>query len=315
MKQGRKEMRVMSRVNWPEVRRSIRKHWLTAIITAFIVVIVFIFAGYRFDWTGFNGYNKVTIVHILSGANAGTVTRTEEYQPGKTLWDWLQLLIIPVMIAIGGFWLNQLQKSREEKHALMLELDKQHIASLQEYLANMSAMLKEKQLRESGEDNEVRNIARIRTLTVLSRLDSEHKRSVLQFLYEARLIQKDKKIIDLRGADFSEVDFFGAKLRAVDLSGAIFNRASFFEADLSEANLSGASFSFAQLSGGNFSGANFSGADLLFAHLTGATLTGAIFTGAAYVKENLNKAISFNENMNELQKWADQYNSKISGDD
>ena len=75
----------MSRVNWPEIIKSIRKHWLTAIITVSSVVMVFIFAGYWFDWTGFNGYNQVTVAHILNGANAGTVTRTEEYQPGKTL--------------------------------------------------------------------------------------------------------------------------------------------------------------------------------------------------------------------------------------
>ena len=34
---------------------------------------------------------------------------------GKTLWDWLQLLFVPIILAIGGFWLNQLQKSREER--------------------------------------------------------------------------------------------------------------------------------------------------------------------------------------------------------
>ena len=33
----------------------------------------------------------------------------------KTFWDWLQLLIIPVVLAVGRFWLNQIQKSREEK--------------------------------------------------------------------------------------------------------------------------------------------------------------------------------------------------------
>jgi len=26
---------------------------------------------------------------------------------GKTLWDWLQLLFIPVLLVIGGFWLNE----------------------------------------------------------------------------------------------------------------------------------------------------------------------------------------------------------------
>lgn len=34
---------------------------------------------------------------------------------GKTLWDWLQLLIIPLMFAIGGFWFSQIPKSRDER--------------------------------------------------------------------------------------------------------------------------------------------------------------------------------------------------------
>ena len=113
-----------------------------------VVVIVFIIIGYWFDWTGFNGYNQVTITRTISGSTAGTVTKAEVYQPGKGLWDWLQLLIIPVVIAIGGFWLNQLQKSREERHAELLEKDKQSEASLQAYLGNMSELLLKEHLLE-----------------------------------------------------------------------------------------------------------------------------------------------------------------------
>ena len=29
---------------------------------------------------------------------------------GRTLWDWLQLLIIPVVLALGVWWLNRLQQ-------------------------------------------------------------------------------------------------------------------------------------------------------------------------------------------------------------
>ena len=67
--------------------------------------------------TGFNGYTKVTTIHIISGTNAGTTIRTEEYQPGKALWDWMQLLIVPILLTIGGLWFNQLQKEREQKEA------------------------------------------------------------------------------------------------------------------------------------------------------------------------------------------------------
>src|SRR5207248_7624350 len=91
---------------WPYTRT-------VAIIIVLMIVTVLIFVGYWFDWTGFNGYNKVTIVHTISGTNAGTVTKTEEYQPGKALWDWLQLLIIPVALAIGGLWFTYAQRKTE----------------------------------------------------------------------------------------------------------------------------------------------------------------------------------------------------------
>ncbi len=52
------------------------------------------------DWTGFTGgYGKITI---------HTPAKDTELPPARTLWDWLQLLVIPLMLAIGGFWLNRL---------------------------------------------------------------------------------------------------------------------------------------------------------------------------------------------------------------
>src|SRR5437660_42503 len=80
------------------------------------IAIILILIGYLFDWTGFNGYNQITIAHTISGTNAGTVVRTEVSQPGKTLWDWLQLLIIPLVLAVAGYIIN-LTISRGEQDA------------------------------------------------------------------------------------------------------------------------------------------------------------------------------------------------------
>jgi hypothetical protein len=40
---------------------------------------------------------------------------------GKTLWDWLQLLIIPVMLAVGGFWFTA-----QQNQTSLLISQKQH---------------------------------------------------------------------------------------------------------------------------------------------------------------------------------------------
>src|SRR5207248_10068193 len=93
-----------------------------------VVVIVLIIIGYRLDWTGFNGYNQVTITRTISGTNSGTATRTEMYQPGKGLWDWLQLLgliAIPVVVGIGAAWFTARQNHDREIAALQRNADRE----------------------------------------------------------------------------------------------------------------------------------------------------------------------------------------------
>src|SRR5215213_8515887 len=90
-------------------------------------------------------------------------------------------------------------------------------------------------LHETPPAVSVRTVARARTLTILSRLDRARKRSVLQFLYEARLIgatpigvshDKDEQvvqaIVDLSGADLRGIDLQGANLQGANLQGLAF---------------------------------------------------------------------------------------------
>src|SRR2546421_2215066 len=81
----------------------------------------------------------------------------------KTLWDWLQLLIIPAVLAIGGY-LFSFTNSRNERKAADkhnqterdIALDNQHESALQEYIDKMSGLLLHENLRGSEEDAEVR---------------------------------------------------------------------------------------------------------------------------------------------------------------
>jgi hypothetical protein len=114
----------------------------------FVVVIGLIIAGYWFDWTGFNGFNTVSTAHISGGPSAGVTTRTEEYQPGKTLWDWLQLLIIPLVLAVAALLFNLATTRTEQEIATQryeqdksIALDKQREDLLQTYLDRMSELL------------------------------------------------------------------------------------------------------------------------------------------------------------------------------
>ena len=77
-------------------------------------------------------------------------------------------------------------------------------------LQDISELLLHENLRKSDEDAEVRTIARVRTLTVLSGLDGRRKGSLVQFLNESGLINQREKyiekdcVIDLDGADLSK---------------------------------------------------------------------------------------------------------------
>ncbi len=80
----------------------------------------------------------------------------------------------------------------------------------------------------------MRKIARVRTLTVLPRLNGRRKRSVLQFLNESGLIDKDKRIVDLTGAGLSGANLLEANLLGANLSGANLRGAELGGANLSE---------------------------------------------------------------------------------
>ena len=118
---------------------------------------------------------------------------------GITLWNCLGLLATPIAIGIvavvfTAWFTNQ--------HA--------QDTALQAYLDKMSELLIDRELRRiSDEYDDKRITARARTLAVLTQLNGNHKRTVLQFLREARLINKKEyfgipaHIVGLRNADLT----------------------------------------------------------------------------------------------------------------
>jgi len=263
-----------------------RKHLIVIVFIVLIAVFVLIFLGYWFDWD-------------WTGFNERIGSQAQQYQPAKTLWDWLQLLgilAIPIVIGLGTAWFT----TKHVQVSDAVNKDNQRETALQSYIDKMSELLLEKHLRESKPEDEVRKIGRVHTLTVLHRLDSERKRSVLQFLYESDLIVKGNSFINLDGAELSGANLVGANLGAADLSAANLSRADLREAslggaelsgaDLREASLSQASLSRASLSRADLSRANLSGADLIVAFLNEAELSGANLSGADMIGTDLREA-------------------------
>jgi uncharacterized protein YjbI with pentapeptide repeats len=176
--------------------------------------------------------------------------------PKRTLWDWLELLIVPGALAFGVYWLNQRQAARAEAEAAARRRREAQDEALQEYLEKVSQRMPD--LRSSGEDSEVRTWARSFTMAVLPRLDGERKGSAVQFLYEAGLITKDHVVVDLMGANLAkanltDADLKGASLRGAYLARAKLDNAKLSKADLRDTKLFGAILFLAKLDGANLS--------------------------------------------------------------
>jgi len=251
-----------------------------AIVLIVVVVIALIIPVVLSNGTGFNEYTvKSTATETTLSAQTKVIT-TAQSQPGKTLWDWLQLLIIPLILAAGALLFNFTNSHTERQIAL----DNQRETALQAYIDKMSELLLKEHLVERRADgklkpeyDEVRKIARVRTLRVLPRLDKERKRNVIQFLHESHLINKDDPIIDLTEADLRKASLDEAELEGANLSGA---------------KLMGANLSKAKLMNANLDDARLKGARLMKADLSGANLDGADLTRAVITEEQLKEARS-----------------------
>jgi Pentapeptide repeats (8 copies) len=189
----------------------------------------------------------------------------------KTLWDWLQLLIIPLVLAVAALLFNLATTRNEQKIAL----DKQREDLLQTYIDRMSELLLKEQLRSSAPDAEVRNVARVRTTTILFQLDARRIEFVFAFLRESGLMSatSNDSVVSLSQANLRKLNLSGANLYQTNFSEAILFRADLRDANLIEANLSKTILRKANLSEAILRGADLSEADLSLADLSGAEVT------------------------------------------
>jgi uncharacterized protein YjbI with pentapeptide repeats len=299
-------------------------------IAGFTVFVIYcaVSSPEQIAWTGFKQDTEISKTEKVS-KDGKEIATTTKYVSGKTLWDWLGVLGIPLALAVLGL----LQQRRAEKQAALekeIAESNQKEEVLQAYFDRLAALLIDKNLITIAARNEMpsertienqellsasRDIIRARTLSILRRLegDGQRKGSVIQFLADAEVISKLK--LDLKCADLMGIVLSGADLRDVNLSGADLSGANFSEAilrganlngsdlrianlngsDLSGANLSGANLSNANLSDANLSSANLSdanlhGVNLVIANLSGANLSGAYLSGADLRVANLNSA-------------------------
>lgn len=239
---------------------------------------------------------------------------------GKTIWDWLQLFIVPLALVVVSFLFAMQQDERQEtlqrqtaareqdlenqRAEVDREIEDQRAqqAVMQSYLDQMGVLLLDRNLRTADEDSNVRNVARARTLTTLAALDPYRKQKVLRFLDETKLIQASspdgKPVIslgyaELDGVRLGHVGSLGAfNLKGIVLINSSLSNANLLNADMREADLREADFSGADLTNANLHGANLIATDLTDADLTGTDLTDVDLTDAVVTEEQLEQAKS-----------------------
>ena len=273
--------------------------------TAFAVIAIVMFTQYITwpDWTGISAGQTTTEER---DANGNLLKKVTTYQDGKTLWDWLSVLGVPLSLAILGFLLQQLQQKRtDEQNKLERErVEKQtksekEIAeanqreeALQAYFDRLSSLLVDKNLIaisanvkktkgvENGQKNTdidekeilldaALNVIKARTLSTLRRLgeDAERKSSVIRFLAETGIFREFRLV--LSGINLSGTDLNNADLSGADLRFADLSHANLGNrAHLIGSYLAGANLSDSNLKGANIIHVNFSGADLSRADLS-----------------------------------------------
>jgi hypothetical protein len=196
---------------------------------------------------------------------------------GKSVWDWMQLFIVPLMLVIitlafsfqqdarqaerDEFLARQTQRIENQRAKAERELAEQRAQdeALQAYLDQMSQLMLDRKLLEAEPGDPVHTLAQARTSTAILRLDAEHNKSVTRFLIDSGLAASSEGSPRLlREITLSRATLSGAPLPNADLGDANLRGAILSGADLSDAELS-----FADLSDANLSGANLRGAEII----------------------------------------------------
>ncbi len=284
----------------------------TAVILILLALLVLlVMVGYSHGWTGFGE-------SVIPKAGDG------ERRPRKTLWDWMQLLVVPIVLAVGGFFLSVAQEERQQA----VTDERARAAALQGYLDQMGVLLIDKNLGTPEEKSGTLTLARARTLTVLEGLGPNEKRDLMRFLYEAKLItgkpseidesklppgvarNEDQRAIcstskedlcDNQSSVDPTVDLKNANLSGTSLQNANLWGASLFQADLSnKANLGdsvlvGATLTGARLDGANLDGANLYGAEMSSTRLCEASLRSAVLQNVDFSNADLSTARNLDE--------------------
>jgi hypothetical protein len=297
------------------------------VVAEIIILFMIWFAGFSSihaflfpDWTGIPEYSSAT----FGGERQ------------QTIIDWVELLLVPVVVGIVGLIFSRVQKNYEEgiaekarqvdreiaeeerKTEREIAQEKRRQDTLENYLDRMKELILDRGLGADAKPEVVR-FARTLTLNILRELGQERTKQVTQFLQETEMVE----IISLELAHLADIDLSDANLARANLSEADLRRATLIKTNLSGSNLSGAilrdtkltdaTLNEANLRDAGMGNANLHGAELIGANLQGAKLVGANLQGANLSHAVLAGTILNDAKYNKETKWPKAFEPKAAG--
>jgi uncharacterized protein YjbI with pentapeptide repeats len=290
---GREYLRIWYRYNFrsPEgraARTKVLSYFIAALFLLFLLALIA--RGYGYPWTGFG-----------PGGPQSDLPRHQ-----KTLWDWMDLLLVPVLLAVVAFIFTRAQKNRE----IALSTLERGGEALENYLDYMTRLLVDQDIRDDELVERASRAARARTVAVLDLLNPTQKGHLLRFLAEAGLIQGHTPFVSMNRADLRSLDLDPGVYTECNLHGANLDRASLVHCSFTNSDLASTTIQSANLESADFSGCNMDyallsrsdlyrarlieahliKADLQDANLEDADLRSAILRTANFKGANLSRA-------------------------
>jgi hypothetical protein len=207
-----------------------RRTVAAALGVALLVAVVFGIFWFGGDWKALIGWRA--LVDYVNPKNA--TGRKDALQ----VYALIVAGVVATMTAVVGL-LNLRLTRRNLEQQRELEAQRAQGTALQAYYEQIGNLITKHELRNTKRED-IRELARGQTLTVLKEIDGNGKGSLLTFLHGAGLIGTENPAVVLTGADLRRLALRGANLTGVDLYNANLWRANLRHAKVTNGQLAAA---------------------------------------------------------------------------
>jgi uncharacterized protein YjbI with pentapeptide repeats len=271
---------------------SFRRRVLAIILVAILAVdlVVMSYGGYLSSWRLLTQPSGIfwAVVGLIAAIGLVASAYDKIFSAGVRRTISRNAPLVSALIALLGVLIAQfvnahLTRTTQENQQVLDQESRQN-SELQSYLSNVAEL-------PSNRDPAADTSAQAQTLTVLPDLDPDQKRTVVQFLYQAGLIDKDNPRIRLFYADLTSAELKGsdAQENVFELDNANLRGVNLTDADLEYTSLKGSNVSQAHLVNTDLSNADLSDANLYHSFLSNVDLSGTDLSGADLSDVDLRK--------------------------